>query len=230
MTNRGLDWPSAARVVWSEPLTLHAHNRGSANTGGHYAYETAPGAVFEATVEVKPMCAGDALDFRGFIHGLRGRGGNFFLQAGPARSAPDPCGDLFEGKTHFTDCTEFSDGTTFSENYNGLTARATGTLTGAASAGATQITISGDTDSELLAVGAFMVIGNLEDGGQLVRITAVSGGTVDFIPKLRAAKDSAEAVQIGNVLGLFRLDQETPAIPLDGFKSGPVSIKISEVY
>lgn len=229
MTNRGAQWPVAARVVWREPLTLRAHNRGGANAGGHYAHETAPGAVFEAAVEVRPLTADDALDFRGFIHGLRGRGGTFFLPAGPLKIAADPCGNFFGGKTHFTDCTRFSDSTAFSDDYNGA-AMVTGATAAALSAGDASLSVSGGIGSSLFPAGGFMVVGDLEAGGQLVRMTAVSGATVSFVPKLRASHPSGTAIQVGNVNGLFRLDQETPSIPLDGFKSDAVTIRLCEVY
>lgn len=229
MTNRGVEWPVSARVVWREPLTLHAHNRGGSNSGGHYAHETAPGAVFEASVEVRPMTADDALDFRGFIHGLRGRGGNFFLQAGPLQRTPDPCGNSFGGKTHFTDCTQFTDGTRFADDYDNE-APLPGSATTALAAGSSSVPVLGDTGSSLFRAGAFMVVGDLEAGGQLVRVAAVSGGTATVVPKLRASHPAGTPILIGNVKGLFRLDQETPAVPLDGFRSGAVSIRLCEVY
>lgn len=229
MTNRGAIWPTTARVIWREPLTLHAHNRGGANAGGHYAHETAPGAVFEASIEVVALSPDEALDLRGFIHGLRGRGGSFYMPAGPARLTPDPCGNVFGGKTHFTDCTRFSDGTTFSDAYDAA-APGTGTASAGLAAGATSLALASGAAPSAFSVGSFMTVGDVAAGGQLVRIVAVSGGTVDFVPKLRASHPSGTTVQAGNVYGLFRLDQETPSIPLDGFKSGAVSIRLCEVY
>lgn len=229
MTNRLLTWPSAAKVIWSEIPNVSAHNRGAANTGGHYAYEIGPGAVFEATISVQPMLAEVACDFRGFLHSLRGRGGTFLLQAGPVRFTPDPCGNSFGGKTHFTDCTKFTDGTTFADDYDPA-GPLPATLSSAISAGASSLSIIGHTGSSLFVAGALAVIGDITNGGQLVRITSVSGATANVIPRVRSAYAVGAPLKIGNVTGLFRLDQEPPAVPLDGFKSAALTLKISEVY
>jgi hypothetical protein len=106
-----------------------------------------------------------------------------------------------------------------------------GTLTASASAGAETITVSSAVSGAVqCGPGAFLVVGDLTTTGQLVRVTGKAGSVLTIRPRLRAAYASGAAVSVGRVRGRFRLDQETPAVPLTGHRSHAVELDIAEAY
>ena len=129
---RDATWPAAAKIRnWS--LAITAHSRGDTGTGGHYAFERGPGAMWTGRLDVPPMCSEDAAEFRAFLHSLRGRSGTFGLPlpgrsityvddclARPGRDVPlfDPCMSRPGGRTVHTDCTDYSDGTAYADAFD----------------------------------------------------------------------------------------------------------------
>lgn len=86
-----------------------------------------------------------------------------------------------------------------------------GTTTAAAAADASSFTLTGLTNSEILVAGVFM---SVENTGQLLRAYAVSGATVSFRPRLRAALAAGAVINFGYVQGTFRLAEQAPIVPL----------------
>ena len=108
---------------------------------------------------------------------------------------------------------------------------AVGALSATASAGASTLAVtSAIWGSALCKAGAFLTVGDVSAGGQLLRIVEVSGSNLTVRPHLRAAQASGAAVVLGRCSGLFRLDQETPIVPLIVGRSLPVEVRIAEVY
>lgn len=226
MSNTLKQWPISAHYEWVQPLSLRAHSRGGENSSGHYGYEIGPGALFEGAFEVKAMGAEEALDFRGFISSLRGKSGSFYSRVPVVTpNTPDPCTAITTGKTHATDCTTASDGTTADDDYYPC-ACAVGVIAAPIAAQANVFELpSAMVASGAVIPGAFLLL-----GAQLLRVVSVSGLNVTVAPRVRSAYGVGTRIDAGAVFGLFRLDQDTPIIPLDGFKSSPLTIKIAEVY
>jgi hypothetical protein len=188
-------WPIVAKVA-PFVLTVAAHSRGDTGRGGQSLFERGPGAQFKTTLQVVPMLAADALKFRAFLHGLRGRSGSFLLSV-----------------------------------ENTTTGAAVGTITAAAAADADSVTIdAGLAASSLVKVGAFLLIGMETGTCQLLRVVSKSGTTLGIRPRLRAQYGSGSPVTAGRVVGKFRLNQDTPQVPLTGQRSATVSLDIIEAY
>lgn len=226
---QNVQWPTDDAKVGKYTLTVKAHSRGLTGKGGEYAYERGPGAHFEGNLEVVPMPTESALVFRAFLHSLRGRGGTFLFRIPVPLDAPDIADGTpvtFSDDTFFSDTTYFDD--FFDADYAPI---AFGFLTASAALGDTEIVIDDDLlASDFFDVGAYLVIGDIETDGQLLRIVSVSGNTVTIRPRLRQAYISGTPLYAGRVTGKFRLDQETPEIPLLGHYANGVSVQIAEAY
>lgn len=220
---KNVPWPTTAKVLPPQ-LNIEADSRGGASLGGHAKFERGPGALWRGKLDVVPMRVVDALDFRGFLHSLRGRGGSFLF------TIPADVPDRYEvRKTRFTDGTTFSDGTSFTDSW--IATVASGRLTAAVDAGAASLTINAALAAQnVVKVGAFLVVGDPESGGQLFRITSVTGSTIGIRPRVREGYEDEADVTVGQVEARFRLDQGTPPVPLDGDMSRSVQIKIVEDY
>lgn len=223
-----LDWPSVAKLqAWSP--AVKAHTRGAAGAGGHYNFTRAPGASWVASLTLAPMCTADALQFRAFLHRLRGRSGSFWfappLDKGPA-PVPQSC-PLAGSLTIHGDCTPYSDGTMYADTYTGVTPPVADTLASAVAKGSATVTISGAAAAYLLP-GGLMRIGT--HPSQLVRVVAVSGALAAIEPRARRAYLAGEPIEAGKVAGLFRLASQTPAVSLVAGRSHAVTLEIEEAY
>jgi len=236
---RGLTWPVAAKIKeWT--FSILAHSRGDTGASGHFAFDRGGGARWTGRISIPPMQSSDAVAFRAFLHALRGRSGTFGFTM-PRRPRVDSCravriagyGDYDDysifsdatsfdgGNVLFTDCTKFSDGTRFADSWTDVFVLS-GTLTSAAAAGASTVSVSTATEMQ---VGDFMVI-----AGQLLRVVSVSGLTAGIRPRLRAAAASGAAFSAGNVSAEFRLTLDAPIVPLIVQRSLDVSLDIEEAY
>ncbi len=73
-------WPTAAKIISARP-GVESHSRGGGESdSGHYKFKIGGGARVVWSINVAPMCFEDALNFRGFLHSLRGRSGSFLLR------------------------------------------------------------------------------------------------------------------------------------------------------
>jgi hypothetical protein len=231
---QNLTWPPAAKIADHE-VTIQAHSRGAATRGGHYFFERGPGARWRARLEVPAMRTSDALTFRAFLHALRGRAGTFLLALPrpPASSNRTPRPD---GKTQFTDGTDWTDGTAFSDQWTFDLQFATYQLTADAAAGADTITLpAAAATGYTTAVGTFLTVGYPGTDGQLLRLVSIGTPVGDNValtirPRLRVGRPAGTAVMIGRVEGRWRLADETPAVPLLGDRSRPVELEIVEAY
>lgn len=260
-------WPRTAKIRnWG--MTVTAHNRGAANSGGHYAFARGSGARWMGSLEVVPSRPADGQAFRAFLHSLRGRGGTFFLRL-PATHAPrivsgtNPLGHddtrftddfifadttvfadawfqavaangdeenpLGHDETRFADDSFFSDGSTFDEPW-GLPRTMTGELFSEAVLGSDIIDIGSLASSPLVMPGAFLFIGEPHDGGQLVRVVSVADEMATVRPRLRRAYPEGTLIEAGAVTACFRLDMDTPAIPMIGDRAQGLSLQIAEAY
>jgi hypothetical protein len=214
------EWPTKAKVrTWT--LAIAAHSRGDTGAGGHYSFERGPGAQWRGQLEIPPMCSADAVEFRAFLHSLRGRSGSFYLPT-PSRNVAgaDPCTNRTTGRTQFSDCTRFTDGKQFDDTWTGGVI--SGTLTAAVAADAASFAVSSATG---LQVGDFLLLNN-----QLHRIVGISGTTVSVRPRVRTAVANGAAWQVGPVTALFRLMTEAPIVPLVPGRSTAVQIDVEEYY
>lgn len=78
--------------------------------------------------------------------------------------------------------------------------------------------------------GDWVALGDVQSSGQLLRITSKSGTTLDVRPRIRNAIASGTAIVGGTVYGRFRLDQDTPPLPLRLGRSSEITIQIAEAY
>lgn len=212
-------------ATWS--LRVRAHSRGHSPESGHYAFERAPGARWVGALSVVPRCLPDAFELRGWIHGLRGRSGSFYLRP-PYHDEPsaNPCTGAL---TKFDDCTQFDDGATFDDIWSAIV-EGTALLNGAVAAGATSVTLDTISDAGLVTAGAYMRIGDRETG-QLVQIVSVSGSTATIRPRLREAWADNTAVALGQPEALFRLaNPVVPSVPLIVGRSLAFELEIEEAY
>lgn len=212
---RRVTWPRAAKIRGFS-LNVEAHSRGSSTPDGENTFGVGGGAHFKGKVQIAPMTADDALDFQGFLHSLRGRGGTFYMEI--------PNGYTSNTLARFTDGTTFADNTTFDD----LVAGEAGALDASAAIGATSVDIGTLSASSFAVPGAYMWIGNL-GLGQLVQIVSLAGEVATIRPRLRLAFDAGAPVSVGRVTAEFRLNQNTPALPLTGFRSKDFELAIIEV-
>lgn len=224
------DWPSVAKVSeWSARVL--AHTRGGVGLSGDYAFARGSGASWVASLSVPAMCTRDGLRFRAFLHSLRGRAGVFRVDL-PASvqptATPQTCPGIGAATVH-TDCTTYSDGATYTDAHTGAAATAYGSLSASVAAGATSATVSG-VPAGYLAAGALVVFGADPATMQLVRVTSVSGSTISFVPRLRAAYPAGTAISAGRVTAAFRLAGVAPPVPLVGGRSEAMTVDIEEAY
>lgn len=247
-------WPVAAKYTGPE-LTVFAHSRGGTGRGGHYGYERGKGAAWSGRLGVTSMRTADALTFRAFLHSLRGRSGSFYFPAPivdkpasrPSPKAAYSDGTLYSDGTRYDDIVttsfslsrragaEYSDGTAYADGTAYSDAVPVGSYMGllAADAAAGSDTIQVDADlaaSPLATPGSFLTIGDVADGGQMVRVVEAAGAFLVVRPHLRKAVMAGAYVNLGRCYGLFRLDQATPTVPLIVGRSTPVELRIAEVY
>lgn len=71
-------WPTAAKII-SCRLAIAAHTRGAGSPEGAGTWSRGSGSMFVGRLSVAPMTVDNALTVRAFFHGLRGRGGSFYL-------------------------------------------------------------------------------------------------------------------------------------------------------
>jgi hypothetical protein len=218
---RNQPWPEFAK--WSGQLpTVEAHSRGGRGAFGHYSHGIAGGARVTWSLNIVPMVTSDALRFRAFLHSLRGSGGTFRIRM----PAPRVAGGVVSGLQGYSDATLHSDGTPFSDTIDsGVAVETTGTTSGAASAGAQSMTVSGIT----AVVGSWLMVVTA-NGPQLLNVISVSGGTVGFRPALRAAVSSGATVNHGPVTAAFRVIGNVPAVPLIVLRSKGFSLECEEQY
>ena len=218
---RDQSWPAFARFrSWA--LSVAAHSRGMMGRAGGFQFERGPGAMWRGRVEVAPMNSADAIEFRAFLHSLRGRSGSFGLPVPGNDAAPasnivgeyDTCNLVRDGgKARFSDCTEFSDGTSFSDTWL--------PSTGATAAGDTINLVS----SPVFAVGDLLTIGE-----QLVRVTAVNATSIGVRPRMRDDVAPGTAVTRGNIAPQFRLSSDAPIVPLVPGRSREIELAVEEFY
>lgn len=218
---RAVPWPSVAKIA-EHKLDIAPHYRGGESRYGHTSFEIGSGAHFAGVLSVVPMRSADALTFRAFLHSLRGQAGTFGLAlyyVGGALVPASPGGVSLPltGVSGYSDTTEYSDGTEYADGTITET-----TLSALAAADAATVSV---TSASGIAVGRIISI-----NGQLCRVVSVDGTTVGIRPRLRAAAASGALVTFNGAVGLFRLDDETPAVPLIVGRSLPVQLKIREAY
>lgn len=215
-------WPTFAKIKqWA--LSVAAHSRGDTGFGGGHFFERGPGAQWRGSVEVPAMCTAEALEFRAFLHGLRGRSGTFYLPV-PSRagvsgvtgalgsSSDDTCPLRVDGQAIFSDCTDFTDGTQFSDTWASV---------GTVPAGETiPVTVTAG-----IVAGDFIVV-----TGQLMRVVAISGGNLTVRPRLRNATANGTTFAAGAVSGEFRILTDTPMVPLIPGRSREVQLDVEEAY
>lgn len=214
---RDRTWPTAAKLQsWS--LTITAHSRGGAGLGGHYRFERGPGARWQGSFTVVPMCTADALEFRAFLHSLRGRSGSFGIDV-PSRAdaGTDPCHGRTAGKTQYSDCTDYTDGTSYTDLWILSDALAV-----AASAG--------DDTLELDSAAGLQAGDTIVAGGQLFRIVSVSGDTLTVRPRVRADISDGAAVARRPINATFRILTDAPIVPLIPGRSRETALEIEEFY
>lgn len=90
------------------------------------------------------------------------------------------------------------------------TGAGSGTTTGAAAADAETFTLTSLTNSGYLVDGCWL---SVTSTGQLLRAYDVTGSTVKFRPRLREALSGGASIAFGYVQGIFRLTEQTPAVP-----------------
>lgn len=222
---RDRTWPTFARPRrWS--MTTRAHSRGRPSAA-HAPFERAPGARWIATLDIIPLSPDQALNFRGFIHSLRGRSGTFFFDV--ADFMPFTCATRIAAKTQFSDCTHFSDNTAFADNISEVRATAA-VLAGDMPAGNDVITIAG-AFADAVTAGQYLLIGAYP-GAQLVQIVAVVAAgeptTLRVRPRLRSTYLFGTVVTLGRVTPLFRLARAVPAVPVTVTGSPGVTVEIEE--
>lgn len=213
---RRVEWPAQAKIRnWS--LNVTAHSRGAGGMPSHPKYGRGSGAYFAGSLQIVPMSSDDALDFQGFLHSLRGRGGSFVLSM--------PSGnDLTSLLSRYTDTTYYTDDTFYSDY---LAAEA-GALAAAGGADGETVDIGSLSASDFVTPGAFLRIGEIELG-QLVQIVSIAGNVATIRPRLRFPFPIGTAVYAGRVAAEFRLDQTVPPLPLTGFRSKDFELAIREV-
>lgn len=213
---RRVPWPSQAKIrSWS--LNVTAHSRGAGNMPGHPKYGLGTGAHFAGSLQIAPMLSEDALDFQGFLHSLRGRGGTFLLAM--------PSGyDVSSTLTRYTDTTYFTDDTFYSDY---LAAEA-GALSAVAAADGETVDIGALSASSFVTDGAFLWIGE-QDRGQLVQIVSLASTVATVRPRMRFTFPAGTPVYAGRVAAEFRLNQVVPPLPLTGFQSKDFELAIREV-
>jgi hypothetical protein len=214
-------FPAFARIRAGEP-DVEAHSRGGTGAGGHYAFGLGGGARLVWQAVIAPMCTADALEFRAFLHSLRGPSGSVAMVM-PTRLATT-VGALAD----YTDGTDHTDGTVYDDNVTNAPGLVIGSVTAAAPAGTKSVgTNAGFAPS--LTVGEFIAIATVA-GLQVVRVTAVSALFVAFRPRLRAATVAGAVVHGGPVTGRFRLVGNPPVVPLQNLRSGELTLDLEEVY
>lgn len=242
-------WPASAHIVDGTPI-VNAHTRGAEGSGGHYAFERAPGARIDWSLSVAPMATADALAFRAFLHSLRGA--DTIRIPAPARrdgaaafsaeyslalavSAMADTMTLTPGEqlhvgdfvrvstvAAAVDVPAFSDTTDFSDAF------------GFEDDGAEAVAFS---DDALFSDGRgfsdtwgapIMVEG---DTAQTVRVVAVAGDTVTVRPRVRTAFAAGALVRAGAVAMDMRLAPGgPPRVPLVARRSLPLQINLQEAY
>lgn len=212
---QNVEWPSAAKVAGFS-LAIEAHSIGGANRGGHSFFGRGPGARWRGSFDVVQMPTETALQFRAFLHSLRGKGGTF-LFALPSSG--------IGRKSMFSDGTEFTDSTAFSDIWVG---GFSGELTADAAKGDDSIIVD-SMSASIAVVGGYITLDD-PSTGQLLRVVAIDGATLKVRPRLRKAFLSGTAVAVGRPVGKFRLDQDVPAVPLNGQYSSALTVQVIEAF
>lgn len=207
---RNRNFPTFAKIRSGEP-TVEAHSRGDQGAGGHYAFAIGGGARVVWNMSIAAMCTPDALEFRAFLHSLRGTGGTFGLKVpgSPVTSGTVGAQSLIV----YTDGTTHTDGQPYSDSV----------VSGAALKGSDSVTVTAPLAS--LKAGEFALIGS-----QLVRVVSVSGNNIFIRPRLRADAPAGTAVSFGAVVGTFRLSKSAPPVPLVVGRSLELTLEIEEAY
>lgn len=209
-------WPDFVKVAdWQ--LTVVAHSRGGEGQSGHYNYARGPGARLIGSVSVVPMATADALEFRAFLHSLRGRGGTFLMRP------PYKPGNR---RAIYTDGKKYDDGTVYTDTV----VAEEGALAADAAADAATINVGTLSGSTFMAPGRFLRVGPLGSGGQLVRVVSLAGNIATIRPRLRNAYPTGTVICVGRPLAEFRINGEVPAVPLRFGRSLDMQIAIREAY
>lgn len=195
---QNVTWPAVVKIA-RHSLNVEAHSVGDQGRGGHYAFDVGGGARWRGTLDIPALKIADALTFRAFLHSLRGRSGTFYLTM-PGLG-----------------------GTTVA-----------GTNTNVLFPGSDTVELAGSA-AAAAKVGDYALVGgnwtSFDPLGppQLVRIVALSGSTATVRPRLRqTGLLPGLDLAIGAVVGRFRLDMETPAVPIVGERSRELTLQIIE--
>lgn len=208
-------------------LTLVGHTRGLVGPENAGQVAEGDGARWRLSVSIPAMSAADARTVRAWLHSMRGQAGscvfrvpgNMLTTVPPALNDDDDATALLDDD----DATVLTDDDTAPGDGTGVT-------TAAAIVGATSVAITNATTGALVA-GTLAYIGDPGSGtGQLVRVVSVSGTTITFQPKLRAAVSAGTRVAFGRVFGHFRLAGDVPEIPFVNSRSQPFQIELEEAY
>lgn len=209
---RNLSIPDFVRFT-SKTVGIEAHTRGLTEPGAAPVLSVGRGGRWVASFTTAAMTAADAFAFRAWLHRLRGQAGSFLLAISEAVTG---------GPAVYTDATQFSDGTTFTDFLD------TSFAIPAVAAGATSV-----TSPTAVAVGSIVEI---YDGtsSQVVRVVSTSGTaptiTIGVRPPLRAAMSSPALRPTGVSIPL-RLVGEAPSVPIvPGGRSVPVTLDCEEAY
>lgn len=229
----GLSFSFPLRPKWSEAKPLiQAHALSGPGDAANPEYSRGPGAYWVFNAQHVVTSITDALTLRAFFHGLYGSTMPFLLRMPFATGTTPPgnsCALRTDGCSEHTDCTDFTDGTAYAD-YVASSVPGQGATTALAVKGAATIAVDSGIDTALLVVGNYMMLGDAQDGGQLVQIVAVSGSNVDIRPRLRADLPSGSVITCGPVLGRFVLEGDPPDIALRGDRGAAFQLSVREDY